>query len=140
MDPNKLLQEIVERARVIQHSEDPVAFGDVEELAAGILDLHDWLSQKGFLPAAWALEPGVQAGRVYEFDEVVKAMEAVRPVPTAGGLPVTEERHDGNVERRNGTQCMARVSQATRDVKSDQLVWADGVCALEQGHHGPHVA
>jgi hypothetical protein len=57
MDPNALLAEMLDEARdlLARHDaliqpEEPIAGVD---LAQQVLDLHDWLSKGGFVPAAW---------------------------------------------------------------------------------------
>lgn len=50
MDPNKVLQDLVTKARAA------IALSDQEDtlsMADDVLALHDWLSKGGFLPAAW---------------------------------------------------------------------------------------
>lgn len=52
MDPNEALRDLLESARmIIATSEDELAL----KVADGVLHLHDWLSQGGTPPTAWAL-------------------------------------------------------------------------------------
>ena len=58
MDPDETLREGLLAARLVIAGSD-----DVESLRAAdaLLNLHDWCSKGGFLPAAWTMD---RAGRV----------------------------------------------------------------------------
>ena len=55
IDPNKTLQDLVEKARTIVagHPTPSEAEFLSMEIAEHVLDLHEWLSKGGFAPAAW---------------------------------------------------------------------------------------
>lgn len=56
MDPNAALAELVDIARQHQAELDDESrnrHADTGQMAEVFLGLHDWLSQGGFLPAAW---------------------------------------------------------------------------------------
>lgn len=58
MDPDEVLRNMVERARGLIATSDDV---EVLKLSDEVLDMHDWLSKGGFLPAAWT---ATASGRV----------------------------------------------------------------------------
>lgn len=56
IDPNATLSRMVELARVVQHTTqaEPTPHQDAAwDLAERVIDMHEWLSKGGFLPADW---------------------------------------------------------------------------------------
>ena len=68
MDPNETLKLILDKARKQKYFEVVIGDGSgVEEaldhadsLADSIIELHEWLSKGGFLPAAWVTDLGAK--------------------------------------------------------------------------------
>lgn len=54
MDPNALLTEILSLASAIQ-DDLSILTDDVDELAAKVKALDEWLTAGGFLPARWSV-------------------------------------------------------------------------------------
>lgn len=111
MDPNETLQDIVERARVVQYNvgaEMSPEQDNAWELAERVLALHEWLSRGGFLPAAWAT-PEANVGRVQDID-------TTEPPPT-----------------RDGSRCGYSALIGERGGPRHLVP-----CVLEQGHQGLH--
>lgn len=74
MDPNALLEQLIDRACVISEASDEYDIAnladEVRELAEGLLNLHNWIeAQQGFLPRRWD-----RAER--QRDELMKLIEA----------------------------------------------------------------
>ena len=153
IDPNATLERMVELARVVQHTvhATPTPTQDASwDLAEHVIDMHDWLSKGGFLPADWFGERREQGTRCPEhrvpFQKVNMAPAADRWLCPYGCIMTVWTGKNGHADllkQPENTGPLASTEQDDeRPLKDASMICGHMTngepCWLDRGHEGRH--
>lgn len=149
IEPNATLERMVELARVVQHTvqAEPNPSQDASwDLAERVIDMHDWLSKGGSLPADWFGERRTEGPICPEhrvaFEKVNMAAAADRWICPFGCLMTVWTGKNGHAKllaQPENTGTMADDQRPLKDASEICGHVAHGEpCWLDRGHEGRH--